>query len=96
MASTSPPDKDPNHWQLNQSLASCNRHMLTHAVACDVSFQVGPAEGSSSVVEAHKYVLMSRSPVFFAMFGGALAEGKDSKPIKVPDIEPEPFRQMLR
>ena len=43
---------------------------------------------------AHKFVLMSRSPVFFAMFEGPMKEKSDE--IAITDIEGEPFRQFLR
>ena len=43
---------------------------------------------------AHKFVLMSRSPVFFAMFEGPMKEKSDETVIT--DIEGEQFRQFLR
>ena len=43
---------------------------------------------------AHKFVLMSRSPVFFAMFEGPMKE--TSEEIVITDIEGEQFRQFLR
>ena len=39
--------------------------------------------------------LLARSPVFEAMFTGELAEDRDGPPIKVDDIDPEAFRQLL-
>ena len=40
-----------------------------------------------------RYQLICRSPVFNAMFLGELAEKGD---VKVDDIDPEAFRQMLK
>ncbi len=45
-------------------------------------------------IGAHKFILIARSPVFFAMLCGDLAE-LNNEPIRVPDIEPSAFRQML-
>ena len=42
---------------------------------------------------AHKYMLISRSPVFYSMLCGDLAE---TGGVTVTDVEPEVFRQMLR
>ena len=42
-------------------------------------------------ISAHKYVLMSRSPVFLVTLTGPL-----SGPIEVTDIEPEDFKILLR
>ncbi|XP_046576053.1 BTB/POZ domain-containing protein 6-like [Haliotis rubra] len=79
-----------DNWQSGKTLAECNLHMLTSEDSCDVSFRVGQ-EGS--LVGAHRYVLSSRSCVFYAMLCGPLAEKED---IKIPDVEEEVFSEMLR
>ena len=82
-------------WQLNKTLAESNRYMLVNKLCCDVTFEVGPEDGKTEIIEAHKYVLVSRSPVFFSMFCGGLTERTD-RPIRVPDMEPDIFRDMLK
>lgn len=78
-------------WKMRTTLMECNRYMLENKVACDVNFILG-TEGQK--VTAHKYVLISRSPVFHAMFYGPVADQSDE--IHVPDIEPEVFLLFLR
>ncbi|XP_067678027.1 BTB/POZ domain-containing protein 6-like [Haliotis asinina] len=79
-----------NNWQNGKTLAECNLHMLTSEESCDVSFRVGK---EVTLVRAHRYVLMSRSCVFYAMLCGPLAEKED---IEIPDVEKEIFSEMLR
>ena len=70
--------------------------MLRCHIACDVTFSVGQTEDSAVEISAHKYMLMSRSPVFFAMFRGQMSEAaSDNGTIRVPDVEPDAFRHML-
>lgn len=82
-------------WQVNQTLVECNRQMLRCHIACDVTFCVGPMEDTAEDISAHKYILVSRSPVFFAMFCGQMAEAASDGMIRVPDVEPDAFRHML-
>ncbi|XP_071084190.1 BTB/POZ domain-containing protein 6-like isoform X1 [Haliotis cracherodii] len=77
-------------WKTCNTLAQCNMHMLTSAESCDVVFRVGKEE---KVVTAHRYVLISRSCVFNAMFCGPLAEKDD---ISIPDVGIEDFEAFLR
>ncbi|XP_067655767.1 BTB/POZ domain-containing protein 6-like [Haliotis asinina] len=63
--------------------------MLEAEDSCDVTFRVG---SSGQVIKAHRYVLISRSSVFHAMFTGSLAEKSD---VSVPDIEPSVFNKFL-
>lgn len=81
-------------WQQEKTLAECNNHMLQNKISCDVSFLVGHDREETELVEAHKYVLISRSPVFFTMFCGELAETEDS--VRIPDIDPDIFRDILQ
>lgn len=67
--------------------------MLENELACDVDFAVGL---DARIIKAHRYMLSSRSPVFFAMFFGDLATSTDAFPISVPDLSYEAFQLMLR
>ncbi|CAC5391020.1 BTBD3_6 [Mytilus coruscus] len=84
-------DGEEKDWQSGRSIAECNRYMFAHQLGCDVKFLVG---NDSKPIPAHKYVLASRSSVFFAMFYGAVAEKNEEIPI--PDIEPEVFSTLLK
>lgn len=64
--------------------------MWTNQVACDIDFLVGE---DKERVPAHKYILISRSCVFFTMFCGPLAETQ--REITLPDIEPPVFKALL-
>ncbi|XP_063396004.1 BTB/POZ domain-containing protein 6-like [Mytilus trossulus] len=81
---------DSNIWRTRSTVTSCNSFMLQNKVACDITFTLG---SESQEVVAHKYVLISRSPVFYAMFCGPVAESSDV--ISVPDIEPDIFQSLL-
>ncbi|KAL3858818.1 hypothetical protein ACJMK2_009070 [Sinanodonta woodiana] len=78
------------NWQAQRDVLSSNRYMFENHVACDVTFFIGKQRLK---VTAHKYVLISRSSVFYAMLCGLLQE---TGPINIPDIEPEVFEQFLR
>ena len=81
---------NPDHWQCVRTLPQCLEYMLDNQVACDVTFIVGTEREE---VHAHKFVLISRSPVFNAMFEGPLAEeGK----VELPDLEKDVFLMFLR
>ncbi|XP_053596739.1 speckle-type POZ protein B [Microplitis demolitor] len=55
----------------------------------DVIFVVGNKQ-----FKAHKLILSTRSPVFFAMFSHGMKENRDGE-VAIPDIEPEIFNKML-
>ncbi|XP_053373262.1 BTB/POZ domain-containing protein 6-like [Mercenaria mercenaria] len=82
----------PTAWQTERSFEQTNWHMLQDGTLCDVTFFVGNEKKEE--VKAHKFILASRSPVFYAMFCGSLAES--SKILQVPDIEHEIFRVLLQ
>ena len=89
-------DELETSWQANRTLVQCNRQMLRCHIACDVTFSVGQTEETAEEISAHKYMLMSRSPVFYAMFCGQMSEAaSDNGTIRVPDVEPDAFRHML-
>ena len=85
MASSNPED-----WQCDKTLPKCMEYMLKNQIACDVTFTVG---AEHEEVHAHKFILISRSPVFLAMFECPLAEkGK----VDLPDVEKDVFLVFLR
>ncbi|XP_067660782.1 BTB/POZ domain-containing protein 6-like [Haliotis asinina] len=79
-----------DNWQSGKSITECNLRMLDTQDFSDVTFRVGSEE---QMVRAHRYVLVSRSCVFHAMFCGPLAEKGE---ITIPDIEPDIFKEFLR
>ncbi|XP_046545944.1 BTB/POZ domain-containing protein 6-like isoform X2 [Haliotis rubra] len=79
-----------DNWQSGKSVTECNLRMLDTENFSDVTFRVGSEE---QMVRAHRYVLVSRSCVFHAMFCGPLAEKGE---ITIPDIEPDIFKEFLR
>ena len=44
---------------------------------------------------SHRHMLVAASPVFEAMFGGDLAHKPGSR-VKIEDIQPDIFRDLLR
>jgi len=65
-------------WQNDLTLSESNRYMLENQLDCDVWFTLLPSGGAVGeelpvTVGSHRYVLVSRSPVFFAMLSGPLA-----------------------
>ncbi|CAC5390002.1 BTBD3_6 [Mytilus coruscus] len=77
-------------WQDGKSLSECMIYMLEKEIMCDVTFRVGTDQ---SIIKAHKYMLASRSPVFYTMFEGSCPEKGE---IIVPDINPEIFKASLK
>ena len=77
-------------WQSRKNLSFTNLFMMENNIATDIQF-VFPDETS---IDAHKFILMSRSNVFYVMFEGSIKETK--KAIKIEDIEHDVFQQMLR
>ena len=65
-------------------------YMLVNQINCDVTFIVG---SEHEEVHAHKLILISRSPVFHAMFEGPLAEKGE---VEMPDVERDTFLVFLR
>ena len=83
-----------SHWQLNKTLSERNAFMFNNELASDVHFTVHPPGFTPLRLPAHRYVLATASPVFFAMFYGPLATGASE--IDIPDIDPEAFVELLR
>ena len=80
----------PCAWQ-HSSAQDTNLHMLENEVLCDITFLVGEEK---EAIKCHKYMLVSRSPVFYTMFCGALAE--TSETVTIPDTEPTIWKLFLR
>ncbi|OWF55516.1 BTB/POZ domain-containing protein 1-like [Mizuhopecten yessoensis] len=87
MATAAPPSLD---WQTGKTLSECFDHILTSGIAIDVTFLVGK---DKKIISAHKLVLISRSPVFYAMFEGPMAEKGE---VTIPDISEDAFQIFLR
>ena len=68
----------------------CMAYMLDNEISYDTVFKLGKLEDE---VRAHRILLVCRSPVFFAMLEGPLAE---KGPVKIPDIEKDIFLHFLR
>ena len=91
---------DNRDWQLNKTMLESNKYMLENQLECDVTFTFLPPEGCTTSqtnppsISAHKYMLISRSPVFYAMLAGPARD--ESGNIHIEDINKECFLDMLR
>ncbi|XP_048245026.1 BTB/POZ domain-containing protein 6-like isoform X1 [Haliotis rufescens] len=90
MSGASPKSGLVDNWQAGKTVTECNLRMLETEDLSDVTFRVG---SEKQVVRAHRYVLVSRSCVFHAMFCGPLAETGE---VTIPDIEAHIFKEFLR
>ena len=88
-------------WQKTKaSITERGIFMFNNELLSDISLVVrsssdeGEPKKSKMAIPAHKFVLSSCSPVFFAMFCGELAERSDS--VDLPDCEYEGVLEMLR
>jgi len=78
------------------SLMECSRRMFERQDGCDVNFAVkGPFDASETKIGAHRYVLCSRSPVFYKSLQWG-SKAQPDKKLKVIDIPAEIFREILR
>ena len=94
MASNLDQRHEDDAWQMRKSVLECNEHMLENQIRCDLTFTFGQKNDEASTVYCHSYMLISRSPVFYAMLAGPARD--DSGIINIPDIDKETFQQMLR
>ena len=84
---------DQDWWQLTKkTVLQRNCHMFNNPSMSDIQFTCG--ESKRKHFYAHKYVLATSSPVFYAMFYGDLAE-KNSV-IHLEDADEESFEEFLR
>ncbi|KAF4520673.1 hypothetical protein B566_EDAN006349 [Ephemera danica] len=81
---------DSDIWR-DQGLIARNRQLLSSGEMSDCTFLVGTADCEKQKFSCHKFVLGSASSVFSTMFYGSLTETD----VKVTDIQPEHFKQML-
>ena len=80
----------------NSHLISRTSNLLQNKSFTDVTFIVGPASHSKKYV-GHRVLLAMTSPVFEAMFYGDLSAGdKGNKVIRIPDLAPIGFENLLR
>ncbi|WAR13505.1 BTBD2-like protein [Mya arenaria] len=87
MAEYYPPEQD---WQSTKpTISECSKHMWTHKLACDITFNVGP---NKKPIQAHRYVLMSRSCVFYEMLAEQPREGS----IEIPDVTEDSFNLFMQ
>ena len=78
------------------------KSLFNNDILSDVKFVVrasqhgdcSDSKRSKMVISAHKFLLSIRSPVFFAMFCGKMAETKEN--IDLPDCEYEGMLELLR
>src|SRR6218665_114352 len=84
-------------WQSERTLSECMRYMLDNEIATDVCFKVGPPDGATVNIRAHRYMLISRSAVFEAMFSSGMAEcqSEPEATIRVEDIDATILRDIL-
>lgn len=85
-------------WQANcRNLKERMVHYQNSGLRSDCEFIVGKEK---SPIRAHKLIVASASPVFDAMFYGALPETQTNSTtgltrIEVPDVQPRIFRMLL-
>lgn len=77
-------------WRDNKALPECMMHMLQNEIMCDVTFRVGDERTN---IKSHRYMLSSRSAVFYTMFEGSLPE---KGAIDIPDVDEDTFRDILK
>jgi BTB/POZ domain./PHR domain./BTB And C-terminal Kelch. len=81
-------------WQTTKSnVKDRNEHMYLNDLISDVRFCIGKKCNNKKTIPAHKYVLSTASPVFFAMLFGDFAK---SDVINIDDCETEAFMELLR
>ncbi|XP_055347897.1 BTB/POZ domain-containing protein 6-like [Paramacrobiotus metropolitanus] len=78
---------------LASGLHSRIKVMLASGDLSDVQFSVGRDFGAAKIFKAHKNIISIRSPVFYTIFYGSLAESGPQ--IDVPDCMPDAFANML-
>ena len=68
--------------------------MLDNEILTDVIFEVGPADGATVNIKAHKLILISRSEYFEAMFSSGMSESTSAR-VRVEDIDAAIFKDLL-
>ena len=91
---------DENWQKIKASITERGNFMFNNDLLSDISLVVRSSsvedetKKSKMAIPAHKFVLSSCSPVFFAMFCGEMAERSGS--VDLPDCEYEGVLEMLR
>ncbi|XP_062190698.1 BTB/POZ and MATH domain-containing protein 3-like [Phragmites australis] len=70
-------------------MGHCFKELLRLGIGCDITFEVGDEE-----VQAHKWILAARSPVFKAQFFGPIGNPNLHR-VVVEDVEPVVFKAMV-
>jgi len=77
------------------SIKERNKSMVNNSLLSDVTFVVQDNWSNKEItVYAHKYVLSIASPVFFAMFYGAMASDGPQR-IRLPDCDGDSLKEFL-
>ena len=80
-------------WQSANAFGSTNLVMLENEIATDVQFSF-PSSLVIEKIKAHKFILMSRSSVFFTMFSSGMQDA--NRDVIIMDVMPSMFRTFLR
>ena len=84
---------DPD-WQVSKKcIKERTAVMFNNELIADVHFIVGSGL-TRRRIPAHKFILSTGSPVFYAMFYGGLVG--DREEVTIPDVEPQAFLNILR
>jgi len=87
----------PAAWQENKTQLERHRYALENEIGTDVCFELCGTDGRTHIVRADKFMLLAASPVFEAMFCGNMVEARqDCGNIKIPDIDADIFKELLR
>ncbi|XP_055346609.1 BTB/POZ domain-containing protein 2-like isoform X2 [Paramacrobiotus metropolitanus] len=88
---------EPPGWQRHQAgFLDRGRFLMENEVLSDVVFVVGKGVIKQEI-PAHKFILAMGSPVFETLFYGPIRQlAADGSDLRIPDIEPDSFRNLLR
>ncbi|XP_041361281.1 BTB/POZ domain-containing protein 6-like [Gigantopelta aegis] len=81
---------ESSDWRKGKALVECHMYMWTNHIACDVIFVVGTEK---EIIPAHKYILITRSSVFEAMFTGPFSTTRE---IILSDTDAVVFKDILK
>ena len=84
-------------WQVGKTVLAANEYMFENQICTDVFFNIN-WNMAETTIGAHRYVLISRSPVFEAMFCGHMLEngGGNESTVQITDIDADSFQETLR